>query len=174
MKSLPEPPIPPHSPSDLLNRSLDLHSPSLPIHSPTLSRDMAISTLQNPLNGQHTRSFSVRRNKGILPARVVSINKNCINCSGDSGFVMSAFKMACLKYNSSSVKYGIRSYPRVELMNIRQQLLTQCLNLVSATDLFRAQKSIPGLHITEPIRHSISTSPKNISIQPGVTPIPSP
>lgn len=38
----------------------------------------------------------------------VQVDKKCLSCSGQSSTVLSAFKLACLNYNSSKVEYNTK------------------------------------------------------------------
>ena len=35
----------------------------------------------------------------------IQVNNSCLQCSGNAMFIKKAFKMACLSYGSSKVKY---------------------------------------------------------------------
>ncbi|OMJ77627.1 hypothetical protein SteCoe_22753 [Stentor coeruleus] len=46
----------------------------------------------------------------------VSLKPECLSCTGENPLIYSAFKMACLNYNPSEVKYNFRLYPRKSLI----------------------------------------------------------
>ena len=48
------------------------------------------------------------------------MNNNCLQCSGNASFIKKAFKLACLSYQSSKVRYQNADYTREELLFKRQ------------------------------------------------------
>ncbi|CAG9331176.1 unnamed protein product [Blepharisma stoltei] len=54
---------------------------------------------------------------------VVSIDKQCQSCAGQSSIVMNAFKMACLAYTPSLVLYGGSQFNRKELIDIQKKII---------------------------------------------------
>ena len=55
----------------------------------------------------------------------VKIDKNCISCSTHKNIILKSFKMACLNYNPSEVKFEHKQYPRKELLKLRIENLKQ-------------------------------------------------
>ena len=47
---------------------------------------------------------------------VIHVNNNCLQCSGNASFIKKAFKLACLSYQSSKVRYQNVDYTREELL----------------------------------------------------------
>ena len=52
-------------------------------------------------------------NKGYL-----SLKTECMSCSGNNTVVMTAFKMACINYNPSPIKYSLKTFTRKQLINL--------------------------------------------------------
>ena len=48
---------------------------------------------------------------------------------------MKAFKMACLTYNPSKVRFEQTKYTRVQLINAKEKLMKYCLNELKHLDL---------------------------------------
>ncbi len=53
----------------------------------------------------------------------ITINKNCVSCSGNALYARKAFKIACLAYYDSKVMYEGQLYDRTELITMRKQIL---------------------------------------------------
>eukprot|EP00927_Polykrikos_kofoidii_P084275 TRINITY_DN8836_c0_g1_i1.p1 TRINITY_DN8836_c0_g1~~TRINITY_DN8836_c0_g1_i1.p1 ORF type:complete len:615 (+),score=110.57 TRINITY_DN8836_c0_g1_i1:125-1969(+) len=82
---------------------------------------------------------------GSLSARnpqeaVVNVESRCLSCSGQAPLVLSAFKMACLRYTSSPVQHKGRLKDRHEWLEDRQALLN------------RAQTSLLAAPLGQPFR----------------------
>lgn len=54
---------------------------------------------------------------------IVELDKKCFSCCGFPASTLSAFKMACLAYNPSSIIIDSREYRREELLGITTNLL---------------------------------------------------
>lgn len=54
---------------------------------------------------------------------IVELDKKCFSCCGFPASTLSAFKMACLAYNPSSISIDSREYRREELLGITTNLL---------------------------------------------------
>ena len=52
-------------------------------------------------------------NKSEAP---VQVNNNCLQCSGNAMYIKKAFKMACLSYGSTKVRFDHKLYDRTELL----------------------------------------------------------
>merc|ERR1719265_54768 len=63
---------------------------------------------------------------------VISIDNRCLSCSGTHNEILEGFKIACLNYTPGQVSYEKFSYDRSELMNIRQDLLSQSAEVLAA------------------------------------------
>lgn len=54
---------------------------------------------------------------------VVSIDKRCLSCTGQSSSIISAFKIACLAYEPSSVTYHDKKFTRNEMLRLQKNIL---------------------------------------------------
>lgn len=48
----------------------------------------------------------------------ISLKSDCMSCSGSNPTVLTAFKMACLNYSPSGIKYKHRNYTRKQLITV--------------------------------------------------------
>jgi chromosome segregation ATPase len=53
----------------------------------------------------------------------VSLDKQCISCSGQVNLITSAFKIACLAYTPSLVFYKDSSFTRIELLEFQRKII---------------------------------------------------
>jgi hypothetical protein len=56
-------------------------------------------------------------------SKIVSIDKRCLSCAGQSSSVIAAFKIACLAYEPSLVPLQEKKYSRKELISMQRSLL---------------------------------------------------
>ena len=78
---------------------------------------------QDDIDRQQTTLYGINEEMGNLDVKsqsVIHVNNNCMQCSGNASFIKKAFKMACLSYQSSKVKYQDQEYSREELLFKRQ------------------------------------------------------
>lgn len=54
---------------------------------------------------------------------IIELDKKCFSCCGFPASTLSAFKMACLAYNPSSITIDSKDYRREELLGITTNLL---------------------------------------------------
>ena len=54
---------------------------------------------------------------------IIELDKKCFSCCGFPASTLSAFKMACLAYNPSSITIDSKEYRREELLGITTNLL---------------------------------------------------
>ena len=54
---------------------------------------------------------------------VVSIEKQCLSCAGQSSVVLNAFKIACLAYAPSNVCFENEKYSRRDLLDVQNKIL---------------------------------------------------
>lgn len=78
--------------------------------------------------------------RDTMKSKIISIDKTCLSCTSQSSVVLSAFKMACLQYQPSSVSYNRQPYNRKELLHIRGRLL-EALPFIE--DLGNSTKEMP-------------------------------
>lgn len=78
---------------------------------------------------------------------VISVDQRCLSCSGTHQEVLSGFKMACLNYTPGQVSYEKFQYDRSDLMNIRQELLSQAGEVLAANFGNKSTFSGGGLRV---------------------------
>ncbi|CAI2368467.1 unnamed protein product [Moneuplotes crassus] len=103
-----------------------------------------------------------------IKKKVISIDKQCLNCSPQPTTVIKAFKMACLTYKSSNVFWEGKEYSREEMGRMRQCLLNY-INRDDKDEIFKMlpslakipikQKESRGIKMTETARKIISPDP---------------
>jgi hypothetical protein len=72
---------------------------------------------------------------GLPGHQVLSLDKNCLTCSsGGIPFAMSAFKIACLSYTPSVIKYEKGTLSRKHLIDIKGSLLDLCADNLNNFD----------------------------------------
>jgi hypothetical protein len=72
--------------------------------------------------------------------KVVSLDKRCLSCAGQSSAVISAFKIACLAYEPSMVIYQDKKFTRKHLIRVQHKILDNI------------QKTGPSLDLSEELR----------------------
>lgn len=78
---------------------------------------------QDQIDRINTVLYGVNESRGDGAKSPLTINNNCIQCSGNASYIRKAFKMACLSYSSSAVKFQGEDYTREELLAKRQALV---------------------------------------------------
>lgn len=51
----------------------------------------------------------------------IGLDKGCLSCTGNPNYYNEFFKMACLNYTSSPVKFNNFTYSRIELLDKIQE-----------------------------------------------------
>lgn len=69
-----------------------------------------------------------KNNKNVKGKPVISFKPECLSCTGENPLVYSVFKMACLSYNPSDVKYNSRVYARSALIERLGELINNVWN----------------------------------------------
>lgn len=87
---------------------------------------------------------------------VVTIEKQCLSCTGQSSIVLSAFKMACLAYSPSQVTYRDSTYTRKDLIDIQGQILSA----------LKIDKNLQFSSILDELRGGRSKTASYIKIRP--------
>ncbi|CAD7956136.1 unnamed protein product [Amoebophrya sp. A120] len=67
---------------------------------------------------------------------VISLDPRCLACSGQSTQILQGFKMACLHYKPSPVKWRQNQYTRLGLLEINRQILAQARTVAEACCFF--------------------------------------
>lgn len=62
----------------------------------------------------------------------LSLKTECISCSGNNTVVMSAFKMACINYNPSPIKYCLKNFTRKQLIHVLGTFISESWRAATA------------------------------------------
>lgn len=91
----------------------------------------------------------------------ISLKADCMSCSGQNPTILNAFKMACLNYMPSSVKYRHRAYTRKQLIGVLGSVANSSWN--QATNRSPRFSSELGSYqtIPTPIEEKLVQSSKN-------------
>ncbi len=74
--------------------------------------------IQDEIDKQNISLMGVQENNSDNPAQtkeknsILELDKKCFSCCGYPASTLSAFKMACLTYNPSSIKIDSKEYKR--------------------------------------------------------------
>jgi len=97
----------------------------------------------------------------------IQVNNHCISCSGNASYIKKAFKLACLTYSSSKVRYQNQDRRRDDLYRERQEIFreTTKLKVEELTEAFHREterlnmlleherlKSKTEVHMSETLR----------------------
>eukprot|EP00743_Colponemidia_sp_Colp-15_P006944 GILK01007493.1.p1 GENE.GILK01007493.1~~GILK01007493.1.p1 ORF type:complete len:739 (+),score=170.98 GILK01007493.1:319-2217(+) len=74
----------------------------------------------------------------------VKLERACLSCSGQSSIVMTAFKMACLQYIPSPVRYRNKAWRRDQLLEKRRSMLRSLWEAVVTSEPWKRK-----IHTTE-------------------------
>lgn len=80
---------------------------------------------------QDRDSIFLMGSKELKKGKIVSLDKRCLSCAGQSSSVISAFKIACLAYEPSAVFFQDRRYSRKELLNVQRNIMKSWNRTVS-------------------------------------------
>ena len=91
----------------------------------------------------------------------IIINKQCLQCSGNASYVRKAFKIACLQYTASKVKYNGEQQTRTDLLNQRYKVVKRGPRL----DTEKLQKQLWNVLNSEHVTmDQLSNSAKNTQL----------
>lgn len=94
--------------------------------------------------GQKTKQDKVT--KIVKVQYPLKLDQTCLSCqtSGhDMQHVLYLFKIACIAYEPSSVKYRDRLIPRDEVISLRSSLIDKCFLIAQTTPLFKQSALYP-------------------------------
>lgn len=117
-----------HSKADLLNDSIENFNRSLQLLV-ELSKINHVLLQQDEIDRESIALFGVKGGKHgssrsvSLSKPSISIDKQCLSCSGQPNFVTSAFKLACLAYSPTSVIFKDIVYERSEMLEIQKRII---------------------------------------------------
>lgn len=82
--------------------------------------------VQDEMDRQHTVLYGINEEagkyEGTHSKSTIRVNQHCLNCSGNANYIRKAFKIACLQYQPSKVRYNDEDYSRESLFNMRYAL----------------------------------------------------
>lgn len=81
-----------------------------------IGKILHLLTLQEEEDRQSLQLLGYAETKGQKQS-YISLKSDCLSCSGQNPLIMTAFKMACLNYSPSSVKYRHKTYTRKQLIH---------------------------------------------------------
>lgn len=81
-----------------------------------IGKIISLITQQEEDDRQSLHLLGYAESKGNKP--YISLKSDCMSCSGQNPVIMTAFKMACLNYSPSSVKYRHRTYTRKQMISV--------------------------------------------------------
>ncbi|OMJ89096.1 hypothetical protein SteCoe_8818 [Stentor coeruleus] len=143
---------------DMINRSMDYITESIRIMNALSKQDevdresIALMGYKEGREGREGREGKY----GKISKPVVSIEKQCLSCTGQASVVLTAFKIACLAYSPSCVNFRDLTFTRKELIDIQHRILST----------LRAEKSLQISSMLEEIRGGRSKTASNIKIRP--------
>ena len=62
----------------------------------------------------------------------LSLKTECMSCTGNNTVVMSAFKMACINYNPSPIKYCLKNFTRKQLIHVLGTFISESWRAATA------------------------------------------
>jgi hypothetical protein len=71
-----------------------------------------------------------------IKAGPVTLDANCLSCTGQPSHLMQLFKLACLSYNPSRVVYRKHTLTRAQLMQMRKTLIEKCEEVINTQKVF--------------------------------------
>jgi hypothetical protein len=91
--------------------------------------------------------------KNALPSidrkKNLAVNGECLSCSGNTKAIPSGFKMACLPYNPTPLKYRNSIYTRPQLLELMGNMIQSCWARVSLKPPY---DKFPNISYNEPMR----------------------
>ena len=102
----------------------------------------------------------------------IKINSKCLahqNRGADSELTLKLFKLACLAYNPSAIKYRDQTLERKTMIMVRRGLVDKITNLLPQCELFKNNAIFPrryfdDLMIEENLSHNIG-----VGTSPGIS-----
>lgn len=86
---------------------------------------------------------------------IIGLDKNCMTCSDphSNEAVLKSFKIACLSYHPSTVKFEKTDYSRPDLIQSKQILMKYCLDQLRHLDLGNIDDLTSRRHVEINPRH---------------------
>ena len=117
-----------HAKHESFNRSIDSFNRSLQLLV-ELSRITLVLLQQDESDRESIALFGVKDSKHASSRSIslskpsITIDKQCLSCSGQPNFVTTAFKIACLAYSPTSVVFKETVYERSEMLEIQKRII---------------------------------------------------
>lgn len=92
---------------------------------------------QDDIDRQQTALYGLNEEVGkseIKAKTPITVNSNCLQCSGNASYIKKAFKIACLTYGSTKVNYKKQEHSREDLLSVRKDMINKTA-LLSVNDL---------------------------------------
>ena len=99
--------------------------------------------------------YKESKNKGQTKP-IISLDKQCLTCTGQASVVITAFKIACLAYTPSSVTYKENTFSRKELLEAQEMILKN----------FDSDKTVQLGLILDEVRNDRCKTASNIRFRP--------
>ena len=109
-----------HERMDTINRSMENICEAL--------RIINILYKQDESDRESIALMGYKETKNKSGKAVISIEKQCLSCTGQASVVLTAFKIACLAYSPSPVNYRDTIFTRKELIDIQAKILHSTRN----------------------------------------------
>ena len=117
-----------HKKNDSLAKNIDNFNRSLQLLVECSKLTHALQ-LQDELDRESIALYGVKDSKHVsnrslsLSKPSMTIDKQCLSCSGQPNFVTTAFKIACLAYSPTSILFKDTVYERSEMIEIHKRIL---------------------------------------------------
>lgn len=85
---------------------------------------------------QNTNTLDYQKNSDIPP---ITLDKNCLSCSGRTTVILRAFKAACLSYSPSTVAYKGHNLSRLNLLDCVNLAIVNLKTKLSDKDLLKSE-----------------------------------
>lgn len=104
-----------HERMDSINRNMDYITEAL--------RIINLLYKQDEYDRESIALMGYKETKGKAGKSIISIEKQCLSCTGQASVVLTAFKIACLAYSPSLVTYRDTVFSRKELIDVQAKML---------------------------------------------------
>jgi len=126
-----------HQHAEGLTRSQELHYKRLECIQSTVNRVTEFLKIgvtlqyQDEIDRESIALIGYKESKGLgkgkpgtsIGRTSISLDKQCISCSGQVNMITSAFKIACLAYTPSLVAYKENTFQRLELLELQKRMI---------------------------------------------------
>jgi len=92
--------------------------------------------------GSHSQSFLKSLIQSKNKKLQVTLNKDCLACSGQSSIILKAFKLACLSYHSQPIVYKSTTYEREDLIRLNGNMVNSVWQKLKTQHPWRLQSDL--------------------------------